>query len=270
MHGDGGGADVAGDAIGLVLEAGIERHQRCLTAMDRFVNGCGDFPIALAQDLLHLAQKIGVDRKVLEAPVGLDRQEQPVEIAQGLVHVGFLDLDIAHLDRRIALDDAAVGILAHHLRIDHGILRDVDHQVAENLRRAGEPAAGLQVALFGVAHLIAAKGRDVVVGRGDAVLGENAFLHINLAAPADAAAAANAFHMHAELPRGIEYGGVGRKAPALARRHEQDEVVGHGWVTRLPSGRRGRRGGGCRRPRGPGTGGRGRSPRYAAGSPCKS
>ena len=62
------------------------------------------------------------------------------------------------------------------------------------------------------------------------MFGKDAFQHIDLAAAADAAATADAFHMHAQLPRGIEHGSIRGKAAALSRRHEQDEVVGH-WVT---------------------------------------
>jgi hypothetical protein len=81
---------------------------------------------------------------MLEAPVGFNRHQQAVEIAERLVHVGLFDLDIAHVDCRIAFDDATVGILAHHLGVDHGILRDVDDQIAEDPGRAGQPAAGLR------------------------------------------------------------------------------------------------------------------------------
>ncbi len=237
MHGDGGRADVAGNPVGFVLETGIECHQCGRPAMERFVDCGGDLPVALAQDLLHLAVEIGVDGDVLEAPVGLDSLQQPVEIAERLVHVRLFDLDIAHLDCRVALDDAAIGILAHDLRIDHGVLRDIDDQVAEDFCRAGQPAAGLQVTLFGIAGFVAAEGRDVLVGRGDAVLGKDALLNLDLAAATYATPAADAFDMHAQLPRGFKHRRVGGKAAALARWHEQDEVVGgigH-WVTILQS-----------------------------------
>jgi hypothetical protein len=235
------------------------------------MNRGGDLPVTLAQNLLHLAIKIGVNREALEAPVGLNGHQEPVKVAERLVHVGLFDLDIAHVNGRIALDDATVGILADHLRVDDGILRDVDDQVAEDLGRAGQPAAGLEIAFLGVAHLVAAEGRDVLVGRGDAMLGEDTFLHIDLAAPADAAAAADTLDMHAQLPRGIEHRRVCRETAALARGHEQDEMVGHVWVMLRRRGLRGHRGGVRRlRRRELRTAAQGRSLRYAAGSPCRS
>ena len=132
MHGDGCRADVASDAIGLVLEAGIERNKCCRSAVDGLVNGGGDLPVASAQDLLNCSEQIGVDRQVLEAPIRLDCGQQPIQIAERLVHVRLFNLDITHVNRRIALDHAAIGILAHDLRIDHGVLRDVDDQIAQD------------------------------------------------------------------------------------------------------------------------------------------
>jgi hypothetical protein len=88
VHGDGGRADVAGDAVGFVLETGIERHQGRRPAMDLIVDCGGDLPVALAQDLLHLAIEIGVDRQVLEAPVGLEGRSRRSRSPSGLCMSG--------------------------------------------------------------------------------------------------------------------------------------------------------------------------------------
>ena len=42
-----------------------------------------------------------------EAPLSFERAEQPVGVAERLLHVRLFDLDVAELDDRIALDDAA-------------------------------------------------------------------------------------------------------------------------------------------------------------------
>ena len=65
------------------------------------------------------------------------------------------------------------------------------------------------------------------------MLGEIAFLHLDLAAPAGGAAAAHALDIDAELARGVEHRRADRKAPALAGRHEQDERIadfGMSWL----------------------------------------
>ena len=136
MQRDCRGADVAGDAVGFVLEAWIQgdqmREAAFLVAMDRGSDG----PLAFAQNLLDAGQEVGVDEKIFEAPILRERRFEAIEVAERLVHVGFLDLDIAHLDRGVALDDAGIGILAHALSVDRDILRYVDDKVAEDRRGA--------------------------------------------------------------------------------------------------------------------------------------
>jgi hypothetical protein len=85
--------------------------------------------------------KILVDEDVAEAPVVFHRRLEAVEIAERLVHVGFLDLDIAELDGGLALEDAGVGGLADDLGVDLHILRDVDDEIALH-RSPSRTAAG--------------------------------------------------------------------------------------------------------------------------------
>ena len=225
MHGDGGRADVAGDAVGFVLEARPEADDEGPRGIHVAVDRGGDAPIALAQDRLHLRDEMRGDQQVLPAPVFFEHRLQPVEIAERLVHVGLVDLDIAELDGGVALDDAVGRRLAHDLRVDHRVLRHVDDEVAEDQRRAGEAAPFGQAAHALVALFLRALRRDVVVGGDDLVLGEIAFLHLDLAAPAGGAPAAHALDIDAERARGIEHRRADGKAAALARRHEQDERV---------------------------------------------
>ena len=190
------------------------------------MDGRGDAPAALAQNALHLRQQVLRDQQVLPAPVLFQHHLQPVEIAERLVHVGLVDLDIAELDGRVALDDAVGRGLADGLRVDDRVLRHVDDEVALDRRRTGQAAAFHEVAHSGVALFLGAQGRDVVVRGDDLVLGEIAFLHLDLAAAAGGAPAAHALDIDAELARRVEHGCADGKAPALARGHEQDERIG--------------------------------------------
>ena len=156
MHGDRRRADVAGDAVGLVLQAGPQADDEGPRRIHVAVDGGGDAPVALAQDALHLRDQVRRDQQVLPAPILFQHRLQAVEIAERLVHVGLVDLDIAELDRRIALDDAVGRGLAHDLRVDDRILRHVDDEVAEDLGGAGEAAAFGQAAHAVVAVLLGA------------------------------------------------------------------------------------------------------------------
>jgi len=248
VHGDRGRADITGDAVGLVLQLGPERDDGRPAGVVVAVYCGGGCPLALTQDALHLRQQAEIDIEIGVAPVALDRGLEPVEVAQRLVHVRLVDLDIAEPDGGIARDDLRVGRLAHHLRVDDGVLRHVDDKVALDGGGAGEAAAVGQAAHALVALLLRPLGRDVVERGDNLVLGEMAFLDLDLAAPAGGAAAAHALHVDAELARGVEHRRTDRKAPALAGRHEEDERVGdvgrgvHDttsiWEMRLPSGRR--------------------------------
>ena len=57
------------------------------------------------------------------------------------------------------------------------------------------------------------------------MLGEIAFLHLDLAAPAGGAAAADALDIDAERARGVEDRRADGKAAALARRHEENQRI---------------------------------------------
>ena len=225
VHGDGRRADVAGDAVSLVLEAGPQADDEGARGIHVAVDRRGDAPIALAQHGLHLRDDMRSNQQVLPAPVLFQHGFQPVEIAERLVHVGLVDLDVAELHRGVALDDAVGCRLAHDLRVDHRVLRHVDDEIAEDQRRAGEAAAFGQAAHALVALFLRALWRDVFVGGHDLVLGEIALLHLDLAASAGGAAAAHALDIDAERTRGIEDRRADGKAAALAGRHEKNERI---------------------------------------------
>ena len=66
----------------------------------------------------------------------------PLEVAALLVHVGFLDHDEVEAGRRVELDGAHLGALAHDLPVDLALGRDVDDHVALQRGLAGEAATG--------------------------------------------------------------------------------------------------------------------------------
>ena len=112
-----------------------------------------------------------------------------------------------------------LGALAHHLAVHLAVRRHVDDEVALDLRLAAEPAAvGQRAALAGVALLDRVPGRDVVGARVDAVLGERALADVDLAAPADAAPAADAIDIDAELARGLQHAACPRGSGRACRR----------------------------------------------------
>ena len=189
------------------------------------VDRCRDLPGAGPQDLLQLGQKMKIDVQRRIAPFGRKGRRQPVEVAERLVHVGLFHFDIAHVDGRIAGDDAAIGVLAHHLRIDRHVLRHVDDEIAAHRGRAREPPPVLEVAQGRIALFLGAEGREMIGRGGDAVLGELPLLHLDLTTPANAAPAADAFHIDPEGARRIQHRGADRKPATLARGHEEDEGV---------------------------------------------
>ena len=136
MHGDSRRADIAGDAVSFILQARPQSDHGGTRGFLVMINGCSDAPLALAQDFLHVGQDVGVDFKIADAPFLFESSFQAVEITKRLVHVGLFHLDIAHMDRGVALDDAGVGGFAHHLRIDLNIVRNVNHEIAKDRRRA--------------------------------------------------------------------------------------------------------------------------------------
>ena len=173
-----------------------------------------------------MRQQIKIRLQALVTPVFFQRCYQPVHVAERLVHVRLFDLDIAQMHRRMALDDAVADGFADHLRVDDRVLRHVDDEVALNGGRAGKAAVRRDLAHFGVAQLFGAALGNMVVGRDDLVLGEIAFLHLDLTAPARRPPAADAFDINAKLPRGVEHRRAGGEAAAFAGGHEEDEGVG--------------------------------------------
>ncbi len=227
MAGDGGRAEVDGEAEEpLLVEARPDVDQPRGPAMGGVDRDC-DAELLLAENGLQLRQQGQGRLDRSDLPLLAERPVQPFQIARGLVHVRFCDLDIVEPGRRIHGDGALGGVLADDLAVDLALGGDVEHHVAADLGLAAEAAAGFQAALLVVAGLDGVPGRERVLGDRHAVLGETALAGGDLALGADAAAAADAVEIDAEAAGGGEDGGAGGHPAAPARGGEDDEGVGH-------------------------------------------
>ncbi len=223
MAGDGGRADVDGDAVGLVVEARPDADH--LTAL---VDRDGDPVLAGLERGLERADDLEVRVEVGELPLALERLEQAGEVAGRRGQLGRHDLDVVQADDRVDGEGADVEALADDLTVDLALGRDVDEDVAADRGGAGEAAVVGQALLVAVGRLQLRERREVA-GRGrDPVLGELAEALGHLAAAADAAPAAHRVDVDAERARRVEDRGAGREMPAAARRREDDERLGLG------------------------------------------
>ena len=224
VHGDRRGPNIAGDTEQTLRVPRPHRvDHRMADAL--VVDGAGHLPFARAQNFLDARHQRKVERQPLQMMVALECPHQPVGIAQRLMHVRLLDLDVIEPRRQIARDVAGLGALPHHLRVDGDVGRNVDDEIALDFRRAGEAAVGRQRAHALVALLGVGERRQVLRARRDGVLGEIALRHHHLAAPADAPPAADALDVDAERAGRIEHRRAERETPAPPGRHEEDEGV---------------------------------------------
>jgi hypothetical protein len=89
-----------------------------------------------AQSLLQRLQHPEVALEFRQLPLLPERLVEPLQVARGVVHVGLFDLDVVQSDRRVELDVADLGALAHHLLVHLAVGRHVDDDIAAELRLA--------------------------------------------------------------------------------------------------------------------------------------
>ena len=160
-------------------------------------------------------------------PLLRQRAIDALEIGGGLVHVGLLHFEIVEAGDRIDLDGARLGALAHHLLVHLAFGRHVDDDIAQELRLAGQPAAGDQAALVVVALLDGGECREMSrrVERMPCLANSPSPMVIwqrpqmarppqteSMSTPSDA--------------RRLQHRRAERKPPALAGRREDDQGVG--------------------------------------------
>ena len=153
------------------------------------------------------------------------------------MHVGLAHLDIVEPHHRIDFNRMRLGALAHDLAVHLRFGGHVDDEIAEDLRLAAEPPSRAQgAALVDIALLDIAPWRDMIERRNDVVLGELSNRHLDLAARANAATAADRVKIDTEFSRGGQNAGARWHIPALAGWRENDEWIAQG-ITRGPGAR---------------------------------
>ena len=182
-------------------------------------------PVALAQCLLQLLQHAHIALQVAQAPLEFERVFEPAQVARRVVHIGLLYLDEVQPDHRVEVNVVRLGGLSHHLTVHLAGRGHVDDHVALQQRRARQPTPGRQRLGGAVGLLDGAVAAEVVGVRAHAVLGKLALGHHHLAAPADAAPAADRVDVDAERSRRLQHWRSDRKAAAPARRGEDDQRV---------------------------------------------
>ena len=233
VSGDGGGADVDGEAVHPFLESGPYCNQ-----LAPFAHRDGAFPVAApglagAHRGGQALEEAQIRVEAAELPFPFERLQQPGGVAGLVRHARSVELDVVELDDRVDLEVAdLVGRLAHHLAVDLAVGRHVDDHVALHHRLAAQ-APSVREALDPVV-LLFGRGRAAEVGlaRSDPELRELAGAERDLAAPADGAPAAHRVDVHSEAARRGEHRGAGREVAAVPRRHEDDSGPSRGFASR--------------------------------------
>ena len=148
VAGERGGADVEGHAVQPVAQARPDRDH-VPPRPDRH----RDAALATLERRLQGGQHGVVDLQRGELPLLGERRPQPLQVADRVHHRRLVHLDVVQREHRVDRHLQATGVLAHHLAVHLAGLRDVDHDVVEDLRRTPQPSAGRERPSAGVAEL---------------------------------------------------------------------------------------------------------------------
>ena len=151
MAGDRGRADVDGDAVGPLVEAGPDGDH-----LVGLVDGDGHAVPAGRERRLELADDVEVGLETGQVPFAFERLEQPGEVAGRRGELGRRHLDVVEADDRIDRERPHVEALADDLAVDLALRRDVDQEIALDRGRARQPPIGGQAVLVAVGRLRAA------------------------------------------------------------------------------------------------------------------
>ena len=139
------------------------------------------------------------------------------------MHVGPGDLDEAQPYERVDANRVHLGTLANDLPVNLTVRRNVDDDVAPNLRRAPQASPGAEWrALLVVALLDRSEFREMPGPRAHPVLGKLAGALHDLAATADTSTTTHRIEVDAKRPGRFEDGRPNRKLTPPARRCEHD------------------------------------------------
>jgi hypothetical protein len=224
MARDCGRADVAGDTEQPLVAVRAQVEQQGWAVAIMMDNG-RHIEVRFAQDPLDAWQQGDIAQGPLQPVSRHQSCNQPVGIAERLVHIGFVDLDGIEPQRWVCLDCARLRALAYDLALDRHVDRHIDDDVALDPGLARQPAICRQGTFRGVAHLDLVDRGQVLDPALDAVLGKMPDRGQHLAASADAAATTHALDKYAQRAGRFEDRRADGKTSAPAARHEQDERV---------------------------------------------
>ncbi len=226
VAGDRGRADVDRDAVG----RGRGGPARPRSAARPSWTATVTRQLPAAQRRLQGPEHAEVGRQVGQAPLALERLEEPGEVAGRGGEVGLGDLDVVEPDDRVELESRARRRLLRTTWrwtwLSGGTSITTSPRSVAVQRRAAGPAPGR-------ARTGSAASSDSSGDRCPAVevmpcFGNSPIARAHLAASADAAPAADRIDVDAERARGVEHGRARGEPAAPAGRREDDERFGHG------------------------------------------
>ena len=156
VAGDRRRADVDRDAERPVVEAGPDRDDLG-AVMDRHRHGV----VALLERGLERADDAEVGPQVRQAPLALERLLEAGEVAGRRGELGLRHLDVVEADHRVDAQLAQLEALAHDLAVDLALRRNIDDDVAADVRRAAEATARVEALLAPVVRLDRAERAQV-------------------------------------------------------------------------------------------------------------
>ena len=196
------------------------------------VDGHGDAIASGLERRLEDANHREVSAEVGQVPLGLERGEQPAEVAGRRGQVGRRHIDRVQPDDGVHLERSRGEVFAHDLAVDLTLGRDVDDRVAQQRGRAGQPPVVGQTVLLAVRRLELARLGDVIRGRCDPVLRERAERRRHRAPAADPSAATHGIDVHAERAGGDRRTAAGAHEPDCRRARGQRQRTGRASLRR--------------------------------------
>ena len=175
------------------MEAGPDRGD-----VPPIVNRDRDAIAAGFEGRLERTDHLEIGDEAVESPLGLERGEDPGEVAAGRLEGRALDLDLVQADHGIDDEVTDRDALANDLAMDLALGRHIDEDVAVDRGAAaeatirGKPAESVEFRFVGPGR------REMRAGRGDAVLRKLALTRSDLAAATQPAPAAHRIEVHAE------------------------------------------------------------------------
>jgi len=180
------------------------------------VDGDGHPVAALLEGRLERANDLEIGLEIREAPLPLERHEEPAEVAGRRGEARSLDLDLVETDDGIDDELANRNALPDDLAVDLTLGRHVDEEIPVDLGSTAQPAIRSEAPEAVVLGLVGTPWREVAAARFDPVLREAALSREDLATTAEPAPAADGIEIDPERSGCIEHRGTDREPTAPA------------------------------------------------------